>query len=224
MSSTFLSQSRASWMYSDPYAYQYSNFNVEDDTPISQARQTGAAGGTCELEGSTPTDTVRYELAAHPLTEATRDTGSPQTASEPSSPCGLSRSRLTNGRASLKYSSSREHPRSASIHTAPVPYPYAPRTCSPQPASSSLIRTFEDAPVPAQHYVPGPQPPWQPRQSPPVYADGLMPVDEYATTLKEPSSDFDAILRNIGPISKKRGSVGRTRASRYHDRYCTNFG
>jgi hypothetical protein len=50
-------------------------------------------------------------------------------------------------------------------------------------------------------------------------------VDENATTPKEPSSDFDAILRNIGAIDKKgKGNKGRERSSRYYDRYSSNFG
>ncbi|KAI1129275.1 hypothetical protein F5Y10DRAFT_264267 [Nemania abortiva] len=216
--------SRASWMYTDPYAYQYSEISSEDDMlTVSQGgRMVTAGSDLCELEGSTPTDiTSRYELAADPLPQAVREEY--ETLSEPSSPCGLSRNRLSNARRSVRYSDRRKLV-ARDVHTTPAPN--SSRTYCPQPPSSGLIPVIEDVSIPAPHYTPGAAPCLQhPQASPPRYADGLIPVDENASTPKEPSSDFDAILRNIGPIPKKgKGNTSRERSSRYYDRYSSNFG
>ncbi|KAI1421808.1 hypothetical protein F5Y12DRAFT_718076 [Xylaria sp. FL1777] len=210
------SSSRASWMFTDPYVYKYSDVDVEDNIPlISPGQQSVIVDSTpCELEGSAPTDTIRYELAAKPLVASIRD--SHQTSDEPpKSPCGLSRSRFSNAHKSLRYPDRRGHTRVISLHTSPAPY-----------SNPGLIPVVEDASTPVQHYVPDTAaPPRYVRPSPPAYADGLIPLDDNATTPKEPSSDFDAILRNIGPISKKgKGKTGRERSSRYYDRYSSNFG
>ncbi|KAI0454091.1 hypothetical protein F5B21DRAFT_477455 [Xylaria acuta] len=208
-----MASSRASWMFTDPYVYQYSDVDPEHDVSEPKAP---AGSDSCELEGSTPTDTTRYELAAHQPIEAVRD--SHQVPSEPSSPCGLSRSRLSNSRTSVRYSDRRGH---ASIHRAGHAIPTLPHR-----SDSGLIPVGERTHTPVQHYVPDTAAPHQwANPSPPAYAAGLMPVDENAATPKEPSSDFDAILRNIGPISKKgKGNIGRERSSRYCDRYGSNFG
>ncbi|KAI8953444.1 hypothetical protein F4801DRAFT_537650 [Xylaria longipes] len=209
-----MASSRASWMFTDPYVYQYSDVDLEHD--VSEPR-VAAGSDPCELEGSTPTDTTPYELAANPLIETVRD--SRQSSSEPSSPCGLSRSRLSISRTSVRHSDRRGHASvsKAGSHTA----------MSPHPSDSGLIPAQESAHTPAQFYASGPAAShhqWA-RPSPPAYATGLIPVDENATTPKEPSSDFDAILRNIGPISKNgKGKIGRERSSRYCDRYSSNFG
>ncbi|KAI0870209.1 hypothetical protein GGS24DRAFT_504991 [Hypoxylon argillaceum] len=214
--------SRASWMYADPYAYQYSDLDPEDDVPaLPQGREMDAAGSNlCELEGSTPTHSPRYELAADPVLGAVRENH--HTISEPNSPCGLSRNRLSNARRSVRYSVRRKHAMPAET----TPAPYSSSVCPPQPPSSGLIPVVEGIPMPTQHYVPDttlPQKYVQPCLS--RYTDGLIPVDENATTPKEPSSDFDAILRNIGPIPKKgKENTRRERSSRYYDRYSSNFG
>ncbi|KAI1749319.1 hypothetical protein F4782DRAFT_549858 [Xylaria castorea] len=202
--------SRASWMFTDPYAYQYSDVDPENDVSESKV---AAGGDPYELEGCTPTDTTRYELAAIQLIEAVRE--SHQIPNEPTSPCGLSRSRLSNSRTSVRYSARRGH---SPVHRAGSHTPMAPYY-----PDSGLILVVEGTQTPVQHSVPDIAAP--PRPSPPSYAAGLIPVDENATTPKEPSSDFDAILRNIGPISKKeKGNIGRERSSRYCDRYSSNFG
>ncbi|KAI0118225.1 hypothetical protein GGR51DRAFT_554717 [Nemania sp. FL0031] len=216
--------SRASWMYADPYAYQYSEIDSEDDIPtVSSGWQMVAAGSSlCELEGSTPTSmTSRYELAADPLMQTIREDY--KTGSEPNSPCGLSRNRLSNARRSVR-NSDRSKRGTRDIHTTPSPY--SSRTYSPQPPSSGLIPVIEDNTLPVQHYAPPTASHRHYAQaSPPRYADGLIPVDDKASTPKEPSSDFDAILRNIGPITKKgKGYASRERSSRYYDRYSSNFG
>ncbi|KAI1160183.1 hypothetical protein F5B18DRAFT_633530 [Nemania serpens] len=217
--------SRASWMYTDPYAYQYSDIGFEDVIPAVSAGQQRIAAGSnlCELEGSTPTDmTTRYELAASPLSEAIRD--SPQIRCELNGPCGVSRSRLSNGRASLRYSDRRRHTRDARA----APAPYSPESYSLHPASSGLISVAEDAPISFQPYTSSNTSPSRPNPqlSSSRYTDGLKPMDEHASTPKEPSSDFDAILRNIGPVSgkKDKGNTRRQRSIRYYDRYFSNFG
>ncbi|KAI0487645.1 hypothetical protein F4859DRAFT_510215 [Xylaria cf. heliscus] len=213
-----MASSRASWMYTDPYAYQYSAIDTEDDG----SERDAAGSDLSELEGSTPTDTTRYELAASPLIKAARD--SQRTPSEPS---GLNRSRLTKSRSSVRYSDRRGHASAA---------PRTPK--SPRHVYSDLIPVEESTHAPAQgqtqHYVPDTTTTTatassshhqRARPSPPTYEAGLIPLDENATTPKEPSSDFDAILRNIGPISKKgKGKISRERSSRYCDRYSSNFG
>ncbi len=211
-------------MFTDPYAYQYSDVDAEDDTlAISPGQQSVISSSTpCELEGSIPTNTIRYELAANPLALSVRD--SHQMPNEPpSSPCGLNRSRLSNTRTSIRYSDRRGHDRAISANTTPPPYS---SRAPPQPSSSGRIPVLQVAPMPVQHYAPdATEPPRHVRPSPPAYADGLIPVDDNAATPKEASSDFDAILRNIGPISKKgKGNTGRERSNRYYDRYSSNFG
>lgn len=52
-------------------------------------------------------------------------------------------------------------------------------------------------------------------------ASGLIPANEGEYT---PGRDFDSILKNIGPMSKKRRNCGPSRASRYYDRFETNAG
>ncbi|KAI0431760.1 hypothetical protein F5Y09DRAFT_354584 [Xylaria sp. FL1042] len=208
--------SRASWMFTDPYAYQYSYVEAGNDVPtIFPVKQNIKVDSTlCELEGSTPTD-IRYELAADPSTANVRD--SHRTPDElPKSPYRLSRNSHSITRRVSSYLDRRCHSRSR----------YAPRAPA-QPSSSGLIPIIEDASMPAQRYSPATTAPYSPhvRPSPPAYADGLIPVDEKARTPKEPSSDFDAILRNIGPISRKgKGNMNRERSSRYYDRYSSNFG
>lgn len=210
------SSSRASWMYSDPYAYQYSDVIPEQDFPSSPYPDEYAAGSTSipyELEGSSPLDTRRYELSANPRVDAVRDNESP--ISEPSSLCGLSRSSLSTIHKSVRYQNRHDPSRRASVRGQATP--------ASQPDSSGIIPVLENAP--AGTYVPESLPHCGPRPSPPGYSDGLIPVDENATTPKEPNSDFDAILRNIGPISKSgKGNKGRERSSRYYDRYTSNFG
>ncbi|RWA05326.1 hypothetical protein EKO27_g9781 [Xylaria grammica] len=217
------SSSRASWMFTDPYTYQYSDIGPEDNIPDDSPVPQGVAAGSdlCELEGSAPTDTTRYELAANSLIENIRDNH--PIPNEPGSPCGLSRNRLSNARGSLKYPGRRGSTRDRSFHITPEPY--TPRSCPPQPPNSGLIPVLEDSPTPAHHFAQDTAPIRCARPSPPGYAEGLIPVDDNAATPKEPSSDFDAILRNIGPIPKNgKGKTGRERSSRYYDRYSSNFG
>ncbi|KAI0972046.1 hypothetical protein F4678DRAFT_472081 [Xylaria arbuscula] len=205
------SSSRASWMFADPYTYQYSDIDVESDTNVLFPGQE--SGAPCELEGSTPTD-VRYELPASPLM-ASVDDGDYMPEQPPKSPCGLSRNRPSSTRTIRRYSDRHGQASVLSAHTPPV-----------QPSSSGLIPVSEDAAVQVQHFAPNTAfPPPYARPSLPAYAEGLIPVDENAMMLKEPSSDFDAILRNIGPIPKKsKGKIGRERSNRYNDRYSSNFG
>ncbi|KAI0532796.1 hypothetical protein GGR58DRAFT_488885 [Xylaria digitata] len=213
---------RASWMFSDPYTYQYSAIEPEHDAPTTSPSQqwVAASDSPSELEGSTPTDTARYELPTNLSIEIAPNGYIPN---EPNTPCGLSRNRLSGTQRSVRYPSCRGHTRQPSVRTTPETN--IPRSCPPQPSNTGLIPVLEDAPMSAHHYVQDTTPHRYVRPSPPAYADGLIPVNENATTPKEPSSDFDAILRNIGPISKKgKGSTGRERSSRYYDRYTSNFG
>ncbi|KAI1171303.1 hypothetical protein F4777DRAFT_65038 [Nemania sp. FL0916] len=227
-----LCSSRASWMYTDPYAYQYSDISNTSNNQDSHSNDaTGAepswgntAGSTttstlCELEGSSPTNdtTTRYELPAEPVSREQSPT-----SSAPGSPFGLIRSKLTRSRRSLSSSLRRRVSPDSHTHAHAHAPPRSTSTPPQQPASAGLIPVLEEEGIivastePCLSYV----------QPPPGYVDGLIPVDENATTPKEPSSDFDAILRNIGPISKKGNGwkKGRERGSRYYDRYESNFG
>ncbi|KAI1272137.1 hypothetical protein F5Y07DRAFT_412798 [Xylaria sp. FL0933] len=210
------SSSRASWMFTDPYTYQYSAVEAENNAPIISPGEQSVVtdSATRVLEDSTY-PLVRYELAADPLVARAHD--SHQTSDEPPRGlCELSRNAHSIKRTSSRYPGRRGSSRATNALTAPA-----------QPPSSGFIPVVADPFTPAQRYSPAitalPSPRAKP--SPPAYADGLMPVDENATTPKEPSSDFDAILRNIGPISKKgKGKTRRERSSRYYDRYTSNFG
>ncbi|KAI0964993.1 hypothetical protein F4678DRAFT_454326 [Xylaria arbuscula] len=213
---------RASWMFTDPYAYQYSDVDIENDThvEIPPAELAGTAISTvCELEGSGPTDTLRYELPANPSVAGAH--ANPHINNEPSkAPSGLGCNRSPSTCSSVGYSDRRDHDRPSSA-------PFSHKQYPPQPANSGLIPVIEDASLQSQHYyaLPPAAPPRSVRPSPPGYVDGLIPVDANAPTPKEPSSDFDAILRNIGPIPKnKKGNTSRERSSRYYDRYTSNFG
>ncbi|KAI1309548.1 hypothetical protein F5Y03DRAFT_65362 [Xylaria venustula] len=205
------SSSRASWMFTDPYTYQYSAVDVENDTDVMSPGQE--SGAPCELEGSTPTS-VRYELPAHPLIASVNDMDYIPDQ-PPKSPCGLSRHRPSSTRKSQRYSDRHGQARVSSALTPPV-----------QPSSSGLIPVSENTAAQAQHLAPNTAfPPSYARPSLPACAEGLIPVDENATTPKEPSSDFDAILRNIGPITKRgKAKTSRERSNRYYDRYSSNFG
>ncbi|KAI0440244.1 hypothetical protein F4803DRAFT_527994 [Xylaria telfairii] len=207
-----MASSRASWMFTDPYAYQYSDIDPEHD--VSEQMPT-AGSGLSELEGSTPTDATPHELADNSLFKAVHD--SHQSSREPSSLFGLSRSRLSNSQTSVRHPERYAH--------APVRTVESHTSVPPQSLDSGLILARESTHTPIQRYVPDTAPRHWARPSPPAYSSGLIPVDENASTPKEPSSDFDAILRNIGPISKKgKGNISRERSSRYCDRYSSNFG
>ena len=216
---------RASWMFTDPYTYQYSDIDVDNDSPDTPpAELIGTAiSMPCELEGSSPTDTLRYELPASPSSPLPVDQPNTYAIDEPFKiPSGLSRSRPSSTRSSVLYSDKRDLFRSLSVHkvTAALSRPT-------QPANSGLIPVLEDTPLHTQHYYAPPPaaPTGLVRPSPPGYGDGLIPVDPIAKTPKEPSSDFDAILRNIGPIQKRgKGNKSRERSNRYYDRYSSNFG
>ncbi|KAI1313133.1 hypothetical protein F5Y03DRAFT_156167 [Xylaria venustula] len=215
---------RASWMFTDPYAYQYSDVDAENDdhVDIPPAELGSTSSSTvCELEGSGPTHTLRYELPAGPSVAGVQT--KPHINNELSkAPSGLSSNHPSSTRSNVGSSDWQDHVRSLSVHEVSAPFRH--RQCPPQPASSGLIPVIEDAPLQSHHYSPV-APPRSIRPSPPGYADGLIPVDANAPTPKEPSSDFDAILRNIGPIpKKKKGNTSRERSSRYYDRYSSNFG
>ncbi|KAK5632356.1 hypothetical protein RRF57_008070 [Xylaria bambusicola] len=217
--------SRASWMFTDPYVYQYSDIDVDADASVTTPGGTiGAALSTpCELEGSDPRSTIRYELPANSFV-ASIHTSHHTKDEQFKATYGLSRNRSSNSRISECCSD-----RGDRVRTLPVYRSFAPSSSRvpPQPPISGLIPVVEDASTQYQHYhMPAPTaPPRRIRPSPPGYADGLIPVDANAMTPKEPSSDFDAILRNIGPIPKKvKGSTSRERSSRYFDRYSSNFG
>ncbi|KAI0808718.1 hypothetical protein GGR55DRAFT_182153 [Xylaria sp. FL0064] len=210
------SSSRASWMFTDPYTYQYSAVEAENNTSsISPGEQSVVTDSTTPVLQDPTLPLVRYELAADPLVIRAHDNYQTPDG-PPKGPCELSRNAHSITRTSSRYPGRRSSSRATNALTAPA-----------QPSSSGLIPVIEDPYTPAQSYSPAitalPSPRAKP--SPPAYADGLMPVDENATTPKEPSSDFDAILRNIGPISKKgKGKTRRERSSRYYDRYTSNFG
>ncbi|KAI0403832.1 hypothetical protein F4802DRAFT_271674 [Xylaria palmicola] len=216
--SVTMASSQASWMYTDPYAYQYSAVDSEEEVPTDSSHQSGRDTGSdpSELEGSTPLDTTRHELAATPVPKAVRD--SQQAAG---------RHGVPGARESHKYLAGRARDGAAPAHTASASH--FPIRAPPQPPSSGLIPVQVEAhtaAAAAQRYVPRTAAPCSgPRPSGQAYDTGLIPVDDNASTPKEPSSDFDAILRNIGPISKKgKGNTGRERSSRYYDRYSSNFG
>ncbi|KAJ2971454.1 hypothetical protein NUW58_g9416 [Xylaria curta] len=216
-----MASSQASWMYTDPYAYQYSDLEPEHDTcAVSSGQQTVTnSSNPCELEGSAPQDTTCYELATNPPSTTLRDSHQ-----IPSELDGLSNSRPSPSRTSPIHSDRRGLARTASRHAASGQY--VSKTPPRQPDNSGLISVLHDAAAPIQHYVPHSAAPRQRvRPSPPHYDVGLIAVDENTSTPKEPSSDFDTILRNIGPIYKKgKGNTGRERGSRYYDRYSSNFG
>jgi hypothetical protein len=230
-------------MYSDPYTYGYSDVDQDDNISnrVYSSREPVVAGsGPSELPGSTPTDLIlRHELPANSVINdgdaASRAAQLQPTCGPGNSSSQPSRRRSSNTRVSVRNPSRHEHTKDATSRNNTTC-----TRCSPQPASAGLIPVvMEDAaPVPMPrlptttmpHYVSSPTTVVTtsrsyPRPSPPAYANGLIPVDENATTPKEPSSDFDAILRNIGPISKKgRGNKSRERSNRYYDRYSSNFG
>ncbi|KAI1348879.1 hypothetical protein F5Y01DRAFT_328159 [Xylaria sp. FL0043] len=210
------SSSRASWMFTDPYTYQYSAVEAENNAPItSPGEQSLVTDSTTRVLEDPTHPLVRYELAADQLVARAHD--SHQTPDGPlKDPCGLRCNAHSITRTSSRYPSRCGSSRATNALTAPA-----------QPLSSGLIPAVEDPYTPAHRYSPAAAALSSPRAkpSPPAYADGLMPVDENATTPKEPSSDFDAILRNIGPISKKgKAKTRRERSSRYYDRYTSNFG
>ncbi|KAJ3567275.1 hypothetical protein NPX13_g6824 [Xylaria arbuscula] len=214
---------RASWMFTDPYAYQYSDVDNEaPDVPPAELIGTGVYI-PCELEGSSP---LHYELPAQPSTSlALNRTNLPADDEATKAPNELNRARPSSTRSSVRSSNRRDLFRSLSAHK--VPAVFSSRSCPAQPTTLGLIPVIEDTPTHTQRYYASPPtvPTRQVRPSPPGYADGLIPVDPNATTPKEPSSDFDAILRNIGPIPKKgKGNKSRERGNRYYDRYSSNFG
>ncbi|KAI1823755.1 hypothetical protein F4861DRAFT_539733 [Xylaria intraflava] len=164
---------RGSWLYVDPYAYQYADLEPEQDIPASPVQQEIAAGSTSvSLKQYTQANEPCYELAADPLPGPRRSSVS--TTSGTNRSCGLSRSHLSNGRGSgsRRYSARRESVRGGLVHTAPG-------SSIPQPANSGLIPILEDSHTPAENHkrdtLRTDLYPWP---CPPVCDDGLIPVLE----------------------------------------------
>lgn len=197
--------------------------NTEPDlATVTPGTQGYAAGGSLsELEGSTPTNMgpIRYELPA-----TTPAKSSHRAPIELDSSCELGHSHSSKACSSVRCLGRPGRARAVSAYA--IPEPYIPMLYPAQPPSAGLIAVQQYAPLPAQHYPHDTTPPHRACTQPiPTYDDGLMLADDNASTPKEPSSDSDAILRNIGPISKKnKGKLGRVRSSRYYDRYFNNFG
>ncbi|GAP87197.2 hypothetical protein SAMD00023353_2300670 [Rosellinia necatrix] len=172
---------RANWMYSDPYAYQYSDIAASHDlhaATLSQ-QETVDSGDLCELEGSSPTDMTRHELATDLPMETVHD--SRQIMREPSYPPRSSRGRLSVIGGSLKYSSRRVHARRVSAPTAPTPY--VPKTSPPpQPPGAGLISASDHDPTPVQYYALDTPPSVQCIQPGRMYDNGLVPALEHDST------------------------------------------
>ncbi|KAI1814547.1 hypothetical protein GGS20DRAFT_547820 [Poronia punctata] len=219
---------RNSWMFSDPYTYQYSD--LEDGYGYNQ----GSA--LYELPGSTPAP--RYELPANVPVELLV----PPSAEPIHTACKLARQRSANPRARARRALSHQ-PASAGLIPVVEDMPMTtsavgPRTSSQPAYSDGLIVAYADGIIPvsgSNGFIPvscgsdglipafgteGLIPVPTPTPSP---DHGLMTIDE--TTPNTPSCDFDSILRNIEPVGKAgRRKIRRERSSRYYDRYSSNFG
>ncbi|KAI5921449.1 hypothetical protein F4810DRAFT_678136 [Camillea tinctor] len=194
----------SNWLFTDPYTYQYSF--VSSHT---------AESPRCELEGSNPsirlshpdnyvTNNAPVELdAGHDLVPYSK---TPNNSLLKKSSL-LTRNRFSTARASLKHTHVRQNlPRYSDLpETVPAAKP------ATRPNSLGFIPIKKTTP-------PAPPPPQYTGIISPD-ASGLIPANEHDHTPNTPGTDFDAILKNIGPISKKRRYCGPSRASRYYDRY-----
>ncbi|KAI0391874.1 hypothetical protein F5Y17DRAFT_460370 [Xylariaceae sp. FL0594] len=203
MSSLSPSSFRASWMYSDPYAYRYSDVDHNDEdgsaTPISPSSRSPDAAGSAEPPPSElPAD---EQLNRYPRAEQKCFVGNKP----------VSLLLLLVRRTGYYYHEiplqgpTRTHDDTTRLH--------GPHTRNPGRNRLSRLPSRNND---LSH-----------SHTPPAYADGLIPVDASSS----PSSDFDAILRNMNasssPVEKKKKggrSVSRERGSRYYDRYSSNFG
>ncbi|KAI1433262.1 hypothetical protein GGR50DRAFT_514910 [Xylaria sp. CBS 124048] len=171
------SSHRGSWMYTDPYAYQYSDLDPEDEfiAPVQQ----GAAAGSAPMiaNRSIPTNEVCFELEGDSPTETARNRHHVRNCM--STPCGVRRSNfpMRDGR---RYSNHRESPVDGPVQKPPGSYA-GPRR---QPSSSGLIPVLEDT-CPTVLRVPRKSHTY-PGSYTPVCEDGLMPVceDDRAPTME----------------------------------------
>ncbi|KAI0162339.1 hypothetical protein GGR57DRAFT_498680 [Xylariaceae sp. FL1272] len=249
---------RASWMFADPYAYQYSD--IDKNEPISPIYEHHSApsyviDGLAELEGcssfavgipqpmtQTAGNAVKTEGSiSQDSTWSIPDCLTPGgstpceivklvrigTASEPSSPCGLSRSRNSIARGTQRSVGGRHHLRSASSHASLA----APKQKLYHSASADLLPIREDAPAPETVSVPRPirttltMPSVQLSSElrSPAYSPGLILAAEAKDDCgNSGNGSFDAILSRIDQGVTKQSYAKRVRNSRYVERLLSN--
>ncbi|KAI1493574.1 hypothetical protein F5X96DRAFT_621111 [Biscogniauxia mediterranea] len=206
------------WLFADPYAYQYSEISghaagsapseLEGSTPdIMLSHAVDVTGSTpVELEGSSgPTFVAELDAGRHlvPYSEIPKNSPLKKSSS-------LVRNRFSTARHSLKH----PHVRGNIPTHSDLPEVVPEERPTTHICPSGLMPAKQ---VPAASLATPPPAPYTGIISPD--ASGLILANE-----GEPGTDFDSILRNIGPISKKRRNCGPSRASRYYDRFETNAG
>ncbi|KAI1497470.1 hypothetical protein F5X99DRAFT_396762 [Biscogniauxia marginata] len=197
------------WLFTDPYAYQYSEISGN-----------AARSAHFESKASAP-DTMPVELEGSPIAsypaelDAVDNSTSYTVASSTSrlkKSSSMIRSRFPNVREGLKYPHRRKYSPAQSELPEVVEHTH--------PGAKPAVHTYSSGLIPVEKLVA--PPPYRGIKCPD--ASGLIPADENIVRPKAPASDFDSILKNIGPMSKKRRYCGPSRASRYYDRYSTDAG
>ncbi|KAI0004857.1 hypothetical protein F4779DRAFT_599079 [Xylariaceae sp. FL0662B] len=235
-------QGGGNWLFTDPYAYQYSDIPEEDQVHAYNTSTTPRSQDTSsdrfELEGSSPTTAsegrgLRAELEGssveHSPVELEADchltprlnTPPDAPALQARTPSMLARNRFANVRVSRKY----PHRRAGSA-ASPCVLPEVV-VAEPPPASRPTAKArLSHTPLPQAvvDKVASPLLPLRPRSMIAACDSGLILVGE-----DTPPSDFEGILRNISPLHNKKekrlgSSSANVRGSRYYDRYSTNFG
>ncbi|KAI1263459.1 hypothetical protein F5Y18DRAFT_429144 [Xylariaceae sp. FL1019] len=258
MTSDFKS-ARASWMFADPYTYQYSD--IDKNEPISPIFErhpapTSATATLAELEGSlsftveplkSSTQTVDSavkldesisQAPSWSIPDCLTPGGSSPceivklvrtgTSSEPSSPCGLSRSRNSIARGTQRSINGRQHLRSvSSLASLTAPKHTLYRSAS----STNLVPIYEDfsapevvpVPSPSHTSVAVPSARFDRGYSSYAYDQGLIPVSEVKNDWEsEGNGSFDAILSKIDQGVTKRTYAKRVRNSRYIEKFATS--
>ncbi|KAI1085363.1 hypothetical protein F5B20DRAFT_191 [Whalleya microplaca] len=246
MSATHCSSRQSgAWLFSDPYAYQYASIAEEEEdhhhlshTPATTPRSlctgarfelegssptTSSDGERAELEGSSP-DRSPVELEAdnthyarpRPRPRATSIAGGLDSRSSPSV---LARNRFANVRVSRKYPHTHRRAESCALPEVVAPAPLAitkAKVTLPVEEKIAVVPELQHQQQQRQRQGQGKGQ----RLSVLTCDPGLMVVGE-----DMPPSDFDEILRNMGPMHKKgKSGSSYVRGSRYYDRYSTNFG
>ncbi|KAI0204198.1 hypothetical protein F4808DRAFT_415035 [Astrocystis sublimbata] len=218
------SSSQPGYKYADPYVYQYSDVRHDD---VSSEKEVATGSGPHERKGRMSTDMKHHELAANPLVEGLQVSSQPTTTeSSADTPPTIPRRFSSLNIHPLQPSSSSEHDRSypsvsyrdniqSSQANTPANTVVHPDTGLIPVHKETHASTGSQASNKASSHQQS-----QPGQ--PAYSTGLMLADE---TSPSAGTDFDTILRNIGPLPKKDTSkISRERSSRYCDRYGSNAG
>lgn len=233
------------WLFADPFAYQYSQIpdhvrdlearsnagtardvmcELEGSIP-SPAEHEPASSAFFELDGNLPTNSLLHCCTTSPPSPATPAVAelSPENYTPPPGAhqkqqhvanyvkhAEISRGRYANVRLSRKYPLGHAHHRAASesvvqvgeknrrLRQGDIPSPLVP---GPQSAGPKVPHIRGLIPIKTDLY----------------FEPGLMRVEDMSSSTSK--KDFDSILKDIVPVTKKKSSWRHSRALNYQDKY-----